>query len=297
MLKFAAICCLVLRGTALATPLQFSESLISGDFQYPFGINAADLDGDGDGDLTVADAKKNNSVYWFENDGSGKFTRHLVHHQPPPAWRLERHAIADMNRDGRPDIVIVENSLGTLLWLENPGPQHVRELWQVHFITLSDRVPGAYDVDVGDIDEDGWPDVAASSWRRGNMFSWHQNPGPPSGKSGDHMADAATESNWAEWKQYDIAENLLETRTVRLADFNGDGHLDVLGTASRGGLVLWFENPGRPTSLPWTQQIIAKSGRPNHGIPVDMDGDGDPDVVMAMGATNQVPSEVLPVVH
>lgn len=89
----------------------------------------------------------------------------------------------------------------------------------------------------------------------------------------------------------------METRTVRLVDMNADGHPDVLGTASRSGLVLWLENPGQTSRLPWTQHFIDKSGRPGHGQAVDMDRDGDPDIVMAFGmAADEAPSEILPVV-
>ncbi len=268
---------------AFAAPPRFTEFLISDQFTYPYGVMAADLDGDGDLDITASDARANNSLYWFENDGKGRFARHVIHHQPPPAWRLERHAIADINRDGRPDIVIVENSTGDLRWLENPGPARVREPWKVHFITLSARVPGAYDVDAGDLDGDGDLDVAASSWRMGNMFSWHENPGALSSR---------------EWKQSNIAENLLETRMVRLVDVDGDGDLDLIGTAARSGLVLWLENPGKPSRLPWLLHYIDRAARPAHGHAVDMDGDGDVDLVMALGmAGDLVPSEVMPVVH
>ena len=296
-MKHVLLFYVMLPGTVFAGSLQFTESLISDDFQYPYGINVADLDGDGDIDITVADARKTNSLFWFENNGSERFTRHLIHHQPPPAWKLERHAIADVNRDGLLDIVIVENSTGDLRWLEHPGTQHVRGPWTPHFITLSGKVPGAYDVDVGDIDKDGWLDVAASSWREGNMFTWHRNPGPLDGRSTDYMTAAATKNNWAEWKLFRIGQNLLETRNVRLSDIDRDGDLDVVGTASRSGLIIWLENPGRPIASPWTLHHIDQTGRPGHGHAIDMDGDGDPDVVMASGfAANLAPSEIAAII-
>ena len=51
--------------------IQFTEHLIMDGYTYPFGIAAADLDGDGDLDLTSADALPHNDLYWFENDGAG----------------------------------------------------------------------------------------------------------------------------------------------------------------------------------------------------------------------------------
>ncbi len=251
---------------AAAAPPRFSEHLISRDFTYPYGVALYDVDGDGDLDVTASDARAHNNLYWFENGGKGGWTRHVIHHQPMSGWRLERHAVGDFNRDGRPDIVIVENSMGDLRWLENPGPEKIRSPWPVHFITRADAVPGAYDVAVADFDGDGDLDVAASSWNRGNMFTWHENPGDPTQL----------------WKQHRIAGNLGETRTVRVADFDGDGRPDVLGTASGDGLVLWFQNPG-PGGGEWRAQVIDTALRPSHGEAADMDGDGDPDVVMTFG--------------
>ena len=74
---------------ALLSPLAaqatiFSEHLIYEKFSYPYGIAAGDLDGDGDLDISSADCKTNDSVYWFENDGQGNFTQHYVHCEKPP---------------------------------------------------------------------------------------------------------------------------------------------------------------------------------------------------------------------
>jgi hypothetical protein len=100
------------------------------------------------------------------------------------------------------------------------------------------------------------------------------------------MSFARPSSNLAkEWPQHLIEDKLSETRTVCVADFNGDGRPDLLGTASGAALVAWYENVGKPGSPPsWKKHVIDdKSPAPIHGHPVDMDGDGDVDVVMALG--------------
>jgi hypothetical protein len=259
--------------------------------------------------VTASDARKNNSLYWFENEGEGRFSRHLVFHRPPPAWRMERHALADLNRDGLTDIVVVENSTGDITWLENLGPSRVKEPWRPHPICLSAQVPGAYNVAVGDIDGDGWLDIAASSWRMGNMFSIHLNPGVRAMRGGDFMQDAASANNWAVWKQTNVAEQLLETRMVKLADMDGDGDMDIVGTATRSGVILWLENPflaGGDAKTPagesrspafWVQHIIDRTGRPSHGQVVDMNGDGRLDVLVASGmGSDLITSEFMPVI-
>ena len=240
-------------------PIRFEEHLIKADFTYAYGISAADIDGDGHVDLVAADT--NVGLYWFENDGGGNFVQHVIRERSGE-W-LERHVIADINGDGRPEIVIVDNLNGNLLWFEYHGdPREIRS-WDHHYVSEG-GLPGAYDVTVADFDGDGDLDVAASSWRKGNRFVWFEN------RAGG-------------WIGHTIEENIAETRTVRAADVNGNGHVDLVGTARGENHVVWYENPGDPTRLPWKKHIIDTSPMPAHGYPVDMDGDGDVDVVMALG--------------
>ena len=123
---------------------------------------------------------------------------------------------------------------------------------------------GAYDVAVADFDGDGDLDVAASNWRKGNQFVWYEN------RDG-------------QWIKHIIEDNIAETRTVHAADIDGDGKIDLLGTARVGNQVVWYQNPGDPVNQPWIKHIIDDAPQPIHGHPVDMDGDGDLDVVMALG--------------
>jgi hypothetical protein len=246
---------------------RFTEHLIKAGYTYSYGIAAADLDGDGDLDLTSADALPHNRLYWFENDGKGNFKEHLIEKDYPE--RLERHAIGDVNGDGKPDVVIIENLRGDVLWYKNSGRPAQDPVWQ-RFLITKGTIPGAYDVALVDLDGDGDLDVAVSTWRLSNKFVWFENPGNP-------------EKN-QNWKMHVIEENIAETRTIRAGDFNGDGKPDLLGTARVANQVVWYENPGQPATQPWKKHVIdARTLEPMHGHPVDLDGDGDLDVVMAFG--------------
>ena len=246
--------------------LRFEEHLVMAGYTYSFGIAAADLDGDGDLDLTSADALPNNSLYWFENDGLGRFKKRLIQKDDPE--RLERHAIGDIDMDGHPDVVIVKNLVGDLLWFKNSGTPTDEMLWKRHVIT-NKKLRGAYDVALADFDGDGDLDVAASSWRLSNNFVWFENDGTP--------ADG-------EWKMRIIEANLKETRMIRVADVDGDNDPDLVGTAREAPLVVWYENTGKPAQTGWKKHVIDdQSVQPIHGEVVDLDRDGDMDVLMAFG--------------
>lgn len=279
---------------SLENVVRFHEGLIKGGYSYSYGLDAADLDGDGDLDITSSDTR-NFKVYWFENAGQGKFLEHLIEDGDRLGvfgditgeaiansvqgdatynrWfttpRLERHMIGDVNADGKADLVIVENLFGDVSWYKNSGTPAKDAVWQRFTITRH-TIPGAYDVAVVDLDGDADLDVAVSTWRLSNKFVWFENPGDP--------------ERTDNWKLHVIEENIAEPRTIRAGDFNGDGKPDLLGTARVANLVVWYENPGDPRIKPWTKHVIdAKSADPGHGMPADIDGDGDLDVVMALG--------------
>jgi hypothetical protein len=59
--------------------------------------------------------------------------------------------VADLNRDGRPDLIVVDERADDLAWYENPG-------WQRH--VLIGNVPRTINLDVYDYDGDGIPEIA-----------------------------------------------------------------------------------------------------------------------------------------
>ena len=252
------------------TGLTFHEHLLAADYAYAYGLAVADIDHDGDLDLTSADYQPHNRLYLFENDSQGGFQQHIIHQEDPE--RLERHQLGDVDGDGDLDVVIVKNLRGDVIWLENPGGAVSGVAWKRQVITRD--LPGAYDVILGDFDQDGDLDVAASSWRIGNQFSWFENDGNPAQRP---------------WTKHLIEAEVAETRTIEAADFDGDGDLDLLGTGRISNEVIWYENssqgqPSRAGGLHWKKHLIDDNAKcAAHGHPADMDGDGDLDVLMALG--------------
>ena len=94
--------------------MNFTEHLLADGFRYSYAISTVDLSGNGLPDIVACDTGV--GIYWFENFGDGKFIRHTIHEQADE-W-LERHQIADINGDGKPEIVGVDNLNGSVLWFE-----------------------------------------------------------------------------------------------------------------------------------------------------------------------------------
>ena len=87
-----------------------------------------------------------------------------------------------------------------------------------------------------------------------------------------------------------------ESRSLSVGDFYQDGKPDLLatavGTMPRGqpdspnhkSRVAWYRNPGEPATGKWVRHVIEdRLPAAIHGQPVDLDVDGDLDVVMAHG--------------
>lgn len=79
-----------------------------GRFYGAAGVQAGDMDGDGDLDVVASswnnywDDEKRQSLIWFENDGKQNFTRHNISNQPHSIVTLQ---LADVTGDKRLDII------------------------------------------------------------------------------------------------------------------------------------------------------------------------------------------------
>ncbi|PYV17010.1 MAG: VCBS repeat-containing protein [Acidobacteria bacterium] len=188
--------------------------------------------------------------------------------QTPPRWPMfRRHtidpganesvAVADVNRDGRLDIIAGEN------WFEAPD-------WKKHRMREI-PVQSGYIDDLSnfalDCNGDGYPDVIASSWFA-KKLSWYENPGAA---GGDPL-----------WKEH-VIETGFNYELILLVDVDGDGRAEeILPNYGNSPEVAWWSRRGAE----WERHVVGRVPEVKglHGIGAgDLNGDGRPDILTPFG--------------
>lgn len=162
-------------------------------------VAGADLDKDGDLDVFACNGTDaiavNARFYWFENDGAGHFTGHLVE----SGIQLCSGAFAlDANEDGWEDMVLTFfNGAPARVYL-NGGYGSFSSNW---IKLLPGNVPAPSDVNqsmITDLDADGRIDYIYTTKQWGNQkIAWFRNLGP-AGFSTENVLHAwSTNASWA----------------------------------------------------------------------------------------------------
>jgi len=160
-----------------------------------------------------------------------------------------------------------------------PGGTYIN--WEEHLIDdeeASGGIPlrGADGLKMGDLDQDGKLDIVAA----------HEDSG--------HIRVSYAEDEPDDWFRLSLAEGdeAAGVEDVAIADFNGDGWLDVIAACEKAHLI-YLQNPAREEhGFRWERVIPNVTTGRDAWIRVffaDFDGDGQPEVV----ATNKGASDGL----
>ncbi len=175
------------------------------------GIGDGDLDGDGDMDLCAATEVDSvgKGICWWENQGTvlQPWKMHKVGETPGYA---DRFKVADINGDGRNDIVVTEERYpglepdAGLFWFENPGST---EPWERHLIVQQYSMNN---LDCADLDLDGDVDLVTAEHKGPRQTQLFENDGK--GNFTIHTIDLGKESHLG----------------TKLFDMDGDGDPDLV---------------------------------------------------------------------
>jgi uncharacterized repeat protein (TIGR01451 family) len=250
-------------------------------YNFPIFIELDDMDNDGDLDVVTTNSSAF-SIIWYENDGTGIFTEHLVEALGSDNY-YSLH-VADLDGDTLVDIVSSTNN--EFFWLKNNGNGTFATPTTIN----STAYYGTNSVSSVDFDEDGDLDIlcktgdASQNPLGSPVIMWFKNDG--SGNFGTENI---------------LHEMAYGSGNVSSADINGDGHMDVItkfDTVSTsnccGDDFVWFPNDGNGNFGP--DQLILNTGVAGvNGIklyPKDMDNDGDVDLICTKGyPTSNLPNQ------
>lgn len=187
--------------------------------------------------------------------------------------------MADLDGDGFLDVVSVHEADTTYDGVER-GQVRIAygtedpNRWVLHTLADGEHAAAAEDASIADLSGDGYPDVVVACELA--HVAYFENPGE-------------RRDNW----EYVIPES-LEARgsfiRAFLADLDGDGREELVA-ANKGEQspsletedrhnISWFEVPENPLDAEgWTEHVLGSYSIPINSVPVDLDLDGDVDVV------------------
>jgi hypothetical protein len=180
---------------------------------------------------------------------------------------------ADVNGDGRPDIVVVDQT--RVVWYENPS-------WERRTLIENQSEPDNVCLAATDIDGDGAIDFAlGAAWK----------PFQPVGTLQWLRRGAAADAGW---DVLPIADDASSIHRIAWADLDGEGReeLIVVPLMGRGAAAPdWNQAPVRisawhvpadPAQDTWREEVLDEALHVCHNFePTDLDGDGRLDLIVA----------------
>jgi hypothetical protein len=150
----------------------FSKNVVESGSHYDWWLRPADVDGDGDIDVVLADESAGEVVWWEDVDGDG--TSWSSHGVASGFDQVQSIFVFDLEQDGDVDIVGAAYEADEVAVFENADGTGTD--WAAH--TVDDSFGGACSVSAADLDGDGDQDLVGAA-RDDELIVWWENPTLP----------------------------------------------------------------------------------------------------------------------
>jgi len=244
---------------------EMRERMVKSKLDGATSIYAVDIDNDIDIDVVGSAWQDNEIAVWYNNGGN------------PPVWMKYTiksdfefaHEVYchDLDMDGDIDILGTSSDNHQIAWWRNDGANPISWTEQI----ICNDFFGAKSVRVADIDNDGLLDIIGAAILDDKIIWWRNLGGDP-----------------IIWGEHLIDDDFDGAHRAEVCDLDYDGDLDIVGAAYFDQEISWWRNDGGEPII-WTKQVITTNFKGACiGLPVDIDYDGDIDVVGTAQQGNDV---------
>ncbi len=232
----------------------------------------ADVDGDGDLDVTFAITTAN-QMGWIANDGSGNFGP--INFVADTLTGVRKVTPYDLDEDGDMDLMSMSDDpvffdlVSSVVWYENDGSGN----FPTGHTIFKGSIRDPFDIAAGDLDGDGDPDIAVACLNTDDVTLF-ENLGGATSFGGKNV----------------LTTDLIGCTDLELGDLENDGDLDIVVANIGVQRVAWLKNNGSGVfSLVSLSTFGLSTVDDATGVHIfDANGDGFADVAASLVDENAI---------
>ena len=194
------------------------EHIVDDDYNGACCVYSDDFDSDGDADILGASVFSDNITWWENLDGEG--TSWMPHSVDVNVDAPTSICSSDIDGDSDRDVLATDMFEDEIIWYENTDGVGIS--WTKHVIDEAFEYPNS--IHASDIDGDGDIDVLGAA-EHGHDITWWEN----------------TDGTGLNWTKRIVDDSFWGANSVCTGDIDGDGALDVIGSARYADDIAWWD--------------------------------------------------------